>query len=141
MLLLPLLPNTNERARARTNREHNVNKCGNWNFYSKQCPCCNRYVNNNKTHSHSRAVIETLTYDRSRKEREREGMKERESAISWLFQLTFPIGIREWLVRDDPNKISAQLYASLLRGSFCPPPTPHQAKQNPPPPTSVAHYE
>lgn len=28
-------------------------KCGNWNFYSKQCPCCNRYVNNNKTHSHS----------------------------------------------------------------------------------------
>lgn len=37
-------------------RAHDSNvkyKCGNWNFYSKQCPCCNRYVNNNKTHSHS----------------------------------------------------------------------------------------
>ncbi|KAI8044184.1 hypothetical protein M5D96_000335 [Drosophila gunungcola] len=39
-----LLPNTNEDERARTNKEHNVNKCGNWNFYSKQCPCCNRLL-------------------------------------------------------------------------------------------------
>lgn len=45
-------------------RAHDSNvkyKCGNWNFYSKQCPCCNRYVNNNKTHSHSQQQRQQLS--------------------------------------------------------------------------------